>query len=296
MSFQDNEIGSVPSMGGSASGGGGGPFGMGQGADIHANMVGRFVDNELMRRQSSKAYDRQKEFAQAGVQWRVKDAQAAGVHPLYALGANVSSYAPQSVFDPGFSQMGQDVSRAARATMTSEQRVDLEMRRALVGSQIQESDARRDLLYAQAARTRMESGPAFPSGGVPSSDPASYHAPLGSGIGHRDMVAVKPSETSSRSSRDASTEAAVPPFFKEYEFRPGFRAALPGKEAAEALEGVSESWPISLLMLLENERRQPGFIRKLLGAYMPGVPSGADVHRRLEGFRQRWSERFPLRR
>lgn len=38
----------------------------------------------------------QKEFAQNGIQWRVQDAKAAGIHPLYALGANTATYTPVS--------------------------------------------------------------------------------------------------------------------------------------------------------------------------------------------------------
>ncbi len=31
-----------------------------------------------------------------GIQWRVEDAKKAGLHPLYALGANTASYTPVS--------------------------------------------------------------------------------------------------------------------------------------------------------------------------------------------------------
>lgn len=39
----------------------------------------------------------QREFAQMGIQWRVKDAQKAGIHPLYALGANTTPATPSHV-------------------------------------------------------------------------------------------------------------------------------------------------------------------------------------------------------
>lgn len=38
----------------------------------------------------------QKEFAQNGIQWKVADAKAAGLHPLYAIGANTATYTPVS--------------------------------------------------------------------------------------------------------------------------------------------------------------------------------------------------------
>lgn len=56
----------------------------------------------------------QREFAQNSIQWRVADARAAGIHPVFAMGASTSSASPsfQSVGDRGISAMGQDVSRA----------------------------------------------------------------------------------------------------------------------------------------------------------------------------------------
>lgn len=38
--------------------------------------------------------DEQREFAKMGIQWRVQDAIAAGLHPLFALGANLPSFSP----------------------------------------------------------------------------------------------------------------------------------------------------------------------------------------------------------
>lgn len=73
----------------------------------------------------------QKDFAQQGIRWKVADAEAAGLHPLFALGGNTTSFSPVSVGSveaprgpdySHFANMGQDVSRAIRATMTKEER------------------------------------------------------------------------------------------------------------------------------------------------------------------------------
>lgn len=66
----------------------------------------------------------QKEFAQSGIQWKVKDAEAAGIHPLYALGANTTSYQPTNVgggaTDFGFlGDAGQNIGRAIDATRST---------------------------------------------------------------------------------------------------------------------------------------------------------------------------------
>ena len=42
-------------------------------------------------------YAHQKEFAQNGIRWKVEDAKAAGIHPLFALGAQGATFSPISV-------------------------------------------------------------------------------------------------------------------------------------------------------------------------------------------------------
>lgn len=66
----------------------------------------------------------QKEFAQSGIQWKVQDAEKAGVHPLFALGANTTSYQPTSVgggaTDFSFlGETGQNIGRAIDATRST---------------------------------------------------------------------------------------------------------------------------------------------------------------------------------
>lgn len=89
---------------------------------------------------AAQEYERQKEFAKMGIQWKVADATAAGVHPLFALGASTSSYAPQSIglenasahLGKGLADMGQDLSRAATATMSQAQKGAIVAKDALV--------------------------------------------------------------------------------------------------------------------------------------------------------------------
>lgn len=56
-----------------------------------------------------------------GIQWRVNDANAAGVHPLYALGAQLPMYSPSSQIN--FGDMGQDISRARMAAQDRNDRM-----------------------------------------------------------------------------------------------------------------------------------------------------------------------------
>lgn len=70
--------------------------------------------------------------AKKGIQWRVKDAREAGIHPVYALGAQTFSPSPISISgaDPlaeGVAQMGQSLGQAVTAgqsvQMTASQKV-----------------------------------------------------------------------------------------------------------------------------------------------------------------------------
>jgi len=95
--------------------------------------------NKAAEANAQKQYEQQKEFAQSGIQWKVADAEKAGVHPLYALGANTVSYAPQSVgstpsnFD-FVGQAGQNIGRAIDATRSNPRKMEA---MALTASQIQ---------------------------------------------------------------------------------------------------------------------------------------------------------------
>lgn len=76
----------------------------------------------LGNKAKEKEYKQQKEFAQSGIQWKVADAEKAGIHPLYALGANTVSYSPQSVGASDFSGLadaGQNIGRAIDATRSN---------------------------------------------------------------------------------------------------------------------------------------------------------------------------------
>lgn len=96
----------------------------------------------------------QREFAQQGIRWKVADAQAAGLHPLAALGANTASFSPVSVGGSApqmdFSSMGQDLSRAAKAMASSQNReeVDNEKGRALA---LEKAGLENDILRAELA-------------------------------------------------------------------------------------------------------------------------------------------------
>lgn len=103
----------------------------------------------------------QKKLANKGIRMRVDDAKAAGIHPLYALGAQVPTYAPVSTAfgSPNFDfvgRMGQDLGRAAAASMTPKE-VQSDFVKQSQRLTLQNMDLRNKVLAAQLART-LQSG------------------------------------------------------------------------------------------------------------------------------------------
>lgn len=133
-----------------------------------ASLLGGVLGNKSKDKAQQQEYKRQKEFAQSGIQWKVQDAEKAGIHPLYALGAQTSSYAPQSVGGSDYSFLGdagQNIGRAIDSTRSQSQRAQA---LAQTAAQIQieglqlDNDIKRAQLASSMALTRQPgSGPAF---------------------------------------------------------------------------------------------------------------------------------------
>lgn len=60
------------------------------------SLVGGAMSAATSRKIAKMQIEAQREFAQNGIQWRVADAKAAGLHPLYAIGASGATYTPVS--------------------------------------------------------------------------------------------------------------------------------------------------------------------------------------------------------
>lgn len=93
----------------------------------------------------------QREFAQNSIRWRVADAKAAGVHPLFAMGGPSATYSPAPItthMADAISGAGQDLSRAVTAQASQPERQILQHQ--LVQSQ---ASASRDFAMASYYRS-----------------------------------------------------------------------------------------------------------------------------------------------
>lgn len=254
-------------------------------------------------RQQGQNIQSQEDFAKHGIQWKVADAKAAGLHPLYALGANTASFAPNPVVpdDGGYgaagqalSQMGQNVQRAQLATATPLQRMAQEMGLRVMQGQLNESDARVRLIDAQIAQLRQGNA----GGGVPSA--ASINPDFLAGPQNPDnvrrgigVVQVKPSEVTSYAQGDRSLAAGRDLLWKEFVYRDdkgkSRTITLPNAPSiSEALEAVSESLPMQMTVINENIRRNPNFMSEARGT-IPFAGAYHDISEFLWELRRLWS-------
>lgn len=112
----------------------------------------------------------QREFAQSGIRWKVADAKAAGIHPLYAIGGSGATFTPNSIAmqsDPHLANLaksaGQNLGRAVSATQTKNERVQAKLYdQRMMDLNLERAALSNDLLRSQIQKNQL--GPPMPSG------------------------------------------------------------------------------------------------------------------------------------
>lgn len=133
------------------------------GLGVAGSIAGSIIDGDERKSANESNQALQREFAQNGIRWKVADAKAAGVHPLYALGAQTHMASPSFVgSDVGrdVARMGQDISRAVSATQSEEERT-------LSRLTLERAGLENELLRSRIARENSaQVGPGVPIGHV----------------------------------------------------------------------------------------------------------------------------------
>lgn len=134
------------------------------------SLVGGLFGNSAAKKRQTEMLRWQENMDNTKIQRLQKDAKAAGVHPLAAMGASLTSPSPVAVGGyPDFSDMGQNVGRAIDATMSAPEKVSnyTKAAQALTLDKMQlENDLIRTQLVNSAARTVNQAGnpPPFRAG------------------------------------------------------------------------------------------------------------------------------------
>lgn len=254
---------------------------LGAGSSIFGGLLGSNTQERLTRAQ----IDLQREFAQHGIQWRVADAKAAGIHPAAALGAFPTSYNPIIMEDPlgkSIASAGQDISQAVDRTLNSAQRETIRLNQELIKSQIRENDARTGAITSDMMRKNQEPSPGFPmimgEGGAPVTG-LEGQAPLfpkTEGFFKLDL----PTRFNARTGHPEQ-ETGESPAFEPVRFSPKFMMWMPsgrGQESPhEIWENLSalEKW--STIMYNARQQGKP-WVRQLQSMLLTGDPNYPGIY------------------
>lgn len=210
-----------------------------------ANIIGGIMGSnsaDKVREQQAQQFERnielQKEFAKTGIQWKVQDAKAAGIHPIFAMGGNTASYSPTSSnftadtsMANAMSRAGQDIGRAVNATQNSATRVDaftaatqaLSLERGKLENEVLKSD-----LASRNARLQQQINPPMPVN-------QRYLIPGQAQTAVGDLVKSKPMEQTPADPKMANSEAGANPD-AGYLRTAGGLFPVPGEKAKERIE------------------------------------------------------------
>lgn len=244
-----------------------------------SSIAGGVLSGSRNQKLSKDFLDWQKTLAQSGIRMRVADAKAAGLHPLFALGAAPQSSAPAVIGDTlgtGISEAGQHVGGAVSRLPGRSEKKERGLRMQLLESQIAETDARKNLLDSEAARNKQAvvnqaTGAATQLGVMqegevpfqPTQPPAMYKSPGEIFESHGPMeeswlqqfkfknqphpdlpgagyIQRTPSEVTTHKPGNRGLVAGEHPGFKEYRLPNGLPIMLP---AGDSLSEVLEETP-----------------------------------------------------
>jgi len=225
------------------------PVSMGATISAGANLIGAIMGGS----EAHKNRQMQKQFAQYGIRWRVEDAKAAGLHPLYALGAQTPTYSPVHSEAPAqLAEMGQNIGRAVQATQTARERERGQLELDLLKSQVDESKER---IAASMAARNAQAATQTAGLGV---DFGGENPPVPEGVHIIGQHVNKPGTSYISSEKDESVGANVSPMWGRFLIGKNTEIVLPGGlggDASEALESLSESPMLLWMTFMENKHR-----------------------------------------
>lgn len=133
-------------------------------ASVAGSAIGGIMSANSARENTQMNIDMQREFAQNALSWKVADAQRAGIHPLFGLGAQTHAFSPVQVGAPDyastFGKAGQDLGRAAVALMDNKKRDNFVSQASVL--QLENQSLQNDLLRSQIARLNGQLPPPMP--------------------------------------------------------------------------------------------------------------------------------------
>lgn len=189
--------------------------------------------------QADKNAELQREFAKHGIQWRMEDAKAAGVHPMYALSGGGAAFSPNPIHVDGSGPSRSSFNIGGAV----ERALDNYFKGSGAGTVLARGDAVSSIPY-QSDDYRWD---VDYSGGPRIADVNLQNLV--------DVAQYKPVEVLSRRSEDPSLTRGDGPGGSVHTIAPGFRMILPSSPSggtSEALEALGESWELAYAYVQRN--------------------------------------------
>nr|QJB20589.1 MAG: DNA pilot protein [Microvirus sp.] len=188
-----------------------------------SSLLGGQLDRENQEDINNANARLQREFAQNGIRWKVDDAKAAGIHPLFALGAQTIGASPSYVdggsMGKAFSDAGQDIGRAIDAKRTSAERTTARLEALTV----ERGELENQLLRSQIAKLNQP--------GHPPALPGSTGAAPGVRIIPREVI-----------SNEGDTEVGKAAAHRRVDFSSGDTVRIAGDDMQQAIEEGPANW------------------------------------------------------
>lgn len=259
---------------------------IGAGASLASSLLGKSSAdsaNKAAQANAARQEQLQKDFAQQGIRWKVADAKAAGIHPLYALGANTVSYSPVSVGQTstdfsGLAKAGQDIGRAIDQTRSPGERQGA-LQTTFAAVQLEGAKLDNDIKRAELASklaTNATRGPAMPP-----TAPSHWD-------GQGEAIKLDGNNIKLETKRDVSDPnqpayvAGTGPGTMFYKNATGGYSPIMPPELAESFES---DWMGGLDWQIRN-RFVPSFNPD--GVYRPAIPVAPGYKLEWDGLRQEW--------
>lgn len=252
---------------------------MGFFSDLVGSVGGALVGGMFGKDANEDSRAHSEAMAQHGIRWRVADAKAAGLHPLYALGA--AGAIPAGNAQPIMTAaegaaMGQNLARSAVGQTEQERQTHAAQLRA-INAAAEKDEALAAAARSEAARAAQAAVQSKPI--VPSPEPGldywmrglensrmfdAANAAADPRPSRSGSVSMKASEQVSRRAGGPHMEASDNPFWQEYEVAPGFRSLLPrSSDPSESLENLSV-WNIPAVLEANRQRYGDGWLKRFL--------------------------------
>lgn len=234
-------------------------------------LLGGVASNLFQGKQQEEGYANQREALQNSISWRVADARRAGIHPLYALGAqpmNISPIINQDNIGPAVQQMGQTISDVQKNAVTEHQKMMQFAEYQVLQSQMNRNDAEAELARTQAQRIATERNNINPPGlGIHNE---MGQNPTGGGTGFYDVKAAE--EISAKAGKAWSSAGKNPGYQLRY-MDNGLPMYLPIAEGDSPEETISEMHPLTWAgLLLRNSRIfGPGWMEDMVKSRYLGI-------------------------